>query len=180
MKSPPLVVILATSFCVINFLSGTVQAFAPHCSTRRRSLWKTEYNRISKSRTFPNQDSSDPSARRSLFYQRDREDEDVLSRVRATRNSSSSNAEEEIGRSINRVLLASSKSFENVETATNSLLRQQPLVALAIFIGAGVMVAYMLGMFFLGGYIENWNPVENDVVPYWDDPVLIIERKVGR
>jgi hypothetical protein len=42
------------------------------------------------------------------------------------------------------------------------------------------MVAYMMGMVFLGGYIENWNPAENDVVPYWDDPVLVIERRVGR
>jgi hypothetical protein len=83
-------------------------------------------------------------------------------------------------RSINGFLQASQKSFQHVESGTNRLLNRQPLLALAIFVGAGVMVAYMMGMVFLGGYIENWNPAENDVVPYWDDPVLVIERRVGR
>ena len=95
-------------------------------------------------------------------------------------NNNNNNDDLDWERSINHVLRASQKSFKHVESGTNRLLNRQPLVALAIFVGAGAMVAYMMGMIFLGGYIETWNPAENDVVPYWDDPVLVIERKVGR
>ena len=81
---------------------------------------------------------------------------------------------------VNSFLKASRSSFKNVETSTNQLLNAQPLVALSIFVGMGVLVAYILGFFFLGGYIETWNPVENDAIPYWDDEVLVITRVVGR
>ena len=80
----------------------------------------------------------------------------------------------------NNFLLASRRSFKNVEGLTLDLLNGQPLLALGIFVTCGLMTAYMLGFFFLGGYIENWNPVENDSIPYWDDEVLVIARKVGR
>jgi hypothetical protein len=82
---------------------------------------------------------------------------------------------------INSVLRASRVSFRNVEDMTYGLFNDRPLVALAIFVGAGGLVAYMLGFFFLGGYIENWNPVENDIVPYWDEPEIhTIMRVVGK
>lgn len=60
-------------------------------------------------------------------------------------------------------------SFDHVEKSTFSLLTGRPLVALSIFCAAGILVAYLSGFFFLEGYIENWNPVENDQVPYWED-----------
>jgi len=70
---------------------------------------------------------------------------------------------------INSFLRASRDSFKNVEKATDFLLNQQPILAFAIFIGAGLMVAYISGFFILGGYIESINPAENDLVPYWDE-----------
>ncbi len=122
---------------------------------------------------------------RTLFYHDERgthEQEPSQLRQRQDYNGNNNNDNDNIDweRSINHVLRASQKSFKHVESGTNRLLNRQPLVALAIFVGAGAMVAYMMGMIFLGGYIETWNPAENDVVPYWDDPVLVIERKVGR
>ena len=81
---------------------------------------------------------------------------------------------------VNSFLRASQDSFQNVEAMTNSLLNRQPLLALAIFVGAGALVAYLSGLVFLGGYIETWNPVENDSIPYWDEEILVITRKVGR
>lgn len=104
-----------------------------------------------------------------LFYQ----DDDA-------RDTSASDRQKELERRINNFLRASQRSFQNVESMTNRLLNRQPLVALALFVGAGALVAYLSGLVFLGGYIENWNPAENDAVPYWDEEILIITRKVGR
>jgi hypothetical protein len=117
---------------------------------------------------------SRPTQPIQLFYQDDRDDDLRCSDL------VSSDKQLEMERSINLFLKASQKSFQNVEAGTNRLLNRRPLLALAIFLGTGLMVAYMMGIIFLGGYIENWNPAENDVVPYWDDPVLVIERKMGR
>lgn len=127
----------------------------------------------------------------ALFYQEDRgddrsqrlsivEEQELLEQQFQQQRQETTTASIEWERSINEMLRASQKSFQHVESGTNRLLNRQPLIALAIFVGAGILVAYMMGMIFLGGYIETWNPAENDVVPYWDDPVLIIERKVGR
>lgn len=80
----------------------------------------------------------------------------------------------------NNFLRASRSSFKNFESLTIELLNRQPLLALTIFVGLGLMTAYMLGFLFLGGYMETWNPAENDSIPYWDDEVLIISRNVGR
>jgi hypothetical protein len=70
--------------------------------------------------------------------------------------------------SINTSIKASQSSFKYVEKTTFSLLGK-PLVALSIFAVVGILVAYLSGFFFLEGYIENWNPVENDIIPYWND-----------
>lgn len=79
--------------------------------------------------------------------------------------------------SINTSSDAARKSFRYIEKTTFSLLTGKPLVALAIFAATGMLVAYLSGFFFLEGYIENWNPVENDMVPYWDDAEIhTIER----
>jgi len=67
------------------------------------------------------------------------------------------------------LLKASHSSFKHIESLTNSLLTTNPLVAIAIFAVSGVLIAYLSGFFFLEGYIENWNPVENDMIPYWND-----------
>jgi len=79
--------------------------------------------------------------------------------------------------SINTSSDAARKSFRFVEKSTFKLLTGKPLMALAIFAATGVLVAYLSGFFFLEGYIENWNPVENDMIPYWDDAEIhTIER----
>eukprot|EP00537_Pseudo-nitzschia_pungens_P016906 CAMPEP_0172410098 /NCGR_PEP_ID=MMETSP1061-20121228/76702_1 /TAXON_ID=37318 /ORGANISM="Pseudo-nitzschia pungens, Strain cf. pungens" /LENGTH=293 /DNA_ID=CAMNT_0013146267 /DNA_START=367 /DNA_END=1248 /DNA_ORIENTATION=+ len=69
-------------------------------------------------------------------------------------------------------------SFDHVEASTNSLLKGNPLVALAIFGATGMLVAYLSGFFFLEGYIENWNPAENDQVPYWEDAEIHTIQRV--
>lgn len=72
---------------------------------------------------------------------------------------------------------ASENSFKFIEKTTFSLLKERPMVALAIFAAAGLLVAYLSGFFFLEGYIEDWNPAENDMIPYWDDAEIhTIER----
>jgi hypothetical protein len=81
---------------------------------------------------------------------------------------------------VNSVLRASQSSFQHVEGLTNGMLKRHPMIALAIFVGTGTLIAYLTGLFFLGGYIETWNPVENDSIPYWDDEILIISRNVGK
>jgi len=79
--------------------------------------------------------------------------------------------------SINTSVKASQSSFRYVEKTTFSLLKRQPIFALVIFLAAGMTVAYLSGFLFLGGYIDNWNPVDNDMVPYWDDAEIhTIER----
>lgn len=79
--------------------------------------------------------------------------------------------------SINASAQASRNSFRYVEKQTFSLLTGKPILAIGIFVVAGLMAAYMSGFFFLEGYIENWNPVENDMIPYWDDAEIhTIER----
>ena len=80
----------------------------------------------------------------------------------------------------NNFLRASRSSFKNVESITNYLLNENPAIAIGIFVTVGLVVAYMTGFFFLGGYIETWNPAENDSIPYWDDEVLVITRYKGR
>jgi len=70
---------------------------------------------------------------------------------------------------VNRFLKACRSSFKNVEGMTDNLLTQQPVLAAAMFVGAGLAAAYVSGFFFLEGYIDSWNPVENDQVPYWNE-----------
>lgn len=69
---------------------------------------------------------------------------------------------------VNSFVVASRDSFKNVESATDFLLAKQPIVAFMIFIGAGLLVAYISGFFILGGYIDDINPALNNPVPYWD------------
>lgn len=64
---------------------------------------------------------------------------------------------------------ASESSFRFIEKTTFSLLTEKPMMALVIFAVAGLVVAYLSGFFFLEGYIEDWNPAENDMIPYWED-----------
>lgn len=69
----------------------------------------------------------------------------------------------------NKVLKASRSSFRHVEGHTFRLLDEQPMLAMALFIGVGLLVMYMTGFAFLGGYISSPNPLENGAVPYWDE-----------
>lgn len=92
----------------------------------------------------------------------------------ATASSSSSNHHHQIT-TAKTTLKA---SFDHVESSTISLLKGRPLLALAIFCAAGVLVAYLSGFFFLEGYIENWNPVENDQIPYWEDAEIHTIQRV--
>ena len=122
-----------------------------------------------------NPDTHTMTDRVQLFYQSERNDS----------GSSNSNRERNVSterlveRKVNSVLRASHTSFQYVESMTDGLLNRHPIIALAIFVGAGALVAYVTGLVFLGGYIENWNPAVNDSVPYWDEEILIISRKVG-
>ena len=59
--------------------------------------------------------------------------------------------------SINNFIRATRSSFRNVEGNTFRLLSQQPLVALVIFVVAGLFVAYISGFVILGGYISSPN-----------------------
>lgn len=58
-------------------------------------------------------------------------------------------------------------SFKNVERLTEYLLNNQPLVATAVFLLAGLVTAYALGLVFLDGYISSLNPADNGGVPYF-------------
>jgi len=60
-------------------------------------------------------------------------------------------------------------NFAGVEVFVSRLLSRYPEVAFVIFVGAGVFVAYMLGMMLLGGYIGDINPLVNGAVPYWEE-----------
>ena len=69
----------------------------------------------------------------------------------------------------NSFLKASRSSFKKVEGATDSLLAQKPVIAMMIFLGAGLLVAYVSGFAILDGYIDVSNPMDNAAVPYWDE-----------
>ena len=69
----------------------------------------------------------------------------------------------------NNFLKASRTSFKNFEGATDSLLDKNPFVAIIIFFGIGLFVAYVSGFAILDGYIDSSNPMDNGAVPYWDE-----------
>mmetsp|Transcript_32000 Transcript_32000/g.49485 ORF Transcript_32000/g.49485 Transcript_32000/m.49485 type:complete len:176 (+) Transcript_32000:66-593(+) len=63
-------------------------------------------------------------------------------------------------------------NFGGVERFVFRLLSRYPEVAFVIFVGAGLLVAYIVGMMFLGGYISDMNPLENGAVPYfWEEDI---------
>jgi len=70
------------------------------------------------------------------------------------------------------ILNEGTKSFRFIETRTSKLLSNNPIIALTIFVGVGLIVAYMTGAFFLKGYISSGNPYMNGAVPYWEDIYL--------
>jgi hypothetical protein len=78
----------------------------------------------------------------------------------------------------NHVLRTLHYSFKNVEGTANGLLEENPLIAFAIFAGAGLVAAYLLGLLILDGCMESWNPIQNGVVPYWDEEILVMVRKI--
>ncbi|CAB9528890.1 expressed unknown protein [Seminavis robusta] len=78
----------------------------------------------------------------------------------------------------NSVLQILHNSFKNVEATANELLDEDPVTAFAVFVGAGLVAAYVLGLFILDGCMESWNPVQNGMVPYWDEEVLVMIKKV--
>lgn len=73
----------------------------------------------------------------------------------------------------NAVLNASRSSFQNVEGKAFNLLEENPLLAFLIFVALGLVVAYISGFIFLGGYISSANPVENGAIPYWDEQLPV-------
>ena len=74
-------------------------------------------------------------------------------------------------------LKANYDSFKNVEGLTNQVLQNNPLLAVGIFIGAGLFVAYLTGFLILDGNIESWNPAENGSIPYWEEgDIHVIQR----
>lgn len=95
--------------------------------------------------------SSDRSKATTLFYHDENEDE--RRRIELT----------------NSFLKASRTSFKNFEGATDSLLDKNPLIAFGIFIGLGLLVAYISGFAILDGYIDSTNPLDNAAVPYWNE-----------
>lgn len=72
---------------------------------------------------------------------------------------------------INSIMKESRRSYAFIEGHTFRLLSKRPGVAFAIFVGMGLLVAYMMGFFFLEGYISSANPYENGAIPYWDEDV---------
>ena len=81
-------------------------------------------------------------------------------------------------RAISGALMESRRSFGHVEGSTYRLMSQRPAVALAIFVAAGAIVAYLSGLFFLGGYISSANPYENGAIPYWEEDVCEICKQI--
>eukprot|EP00567_Pseudictyota_dubia_P000631 CAMPEP_0197467872 /NCGR_PEP_ID=MMETSP1175-20131217/65793_1 /TAXON_ID=1003142 /ORGANISM="Triceratium dubium, Strain CCMP147" /LENGTH=221 /DNA_ID=CAMNT_0043003961 /DNA_START=72 /DNA_END=734 /DNA_ORIENTATION=- len=69
-------------------------------------------------------------------------------------------------------------SFKNVETMSENLFANRPLVALAIFVILGLTVAYLSGLVFLDGYISSLNPAQNGGVPYWNENVPTDEDSI--
>lgn len=78
----------------------------------------------------------------------------------------------------NNFLKALRASFRTVEQPTTELLQKQPLIALALFVSVGLFLAYILGFIILDGCIESWNPAENGAVPYWDEEIHTISRRI--
>ena len=76
------------------------------------------------------------------------------------------------------VLKNSHVSFKNVEQMSENLFSNQPLVALAIFVSLGCLVAYFSGLYFLDGYISSPNPALNGGVPYWDEQLPTDEETI--
>jgi len=63
-------------------------------------------------------------------------------------------------------------NFGGVEKFVFRLLSRYPEVAFVVFVGAGLFVAYIVGIMFLGGYISDMNPLENGAVPYfWEEDI---------
>ena len=78
----------------------------------------------------------------------------------------------------NSVLKTAHRSFQHVETMANHLLQDNPLAALGIFVVAGLLTAYGLGFVLLDGDLESLNPAANGAVPYWDEEILVMTRKI--
>ena len=78
----------------------------------------------------------------------------------------------------NTVLKAAHGSFKHVEGMANYLLQENPVVAFGIFVSAGLFVAYGMGFFMLDGDMESINPAANGAVPYWDEEILVMTRKI--
>lgn len=155
--------------CEIHLIQGRSYPTSPELSKRRNLL------------SFSSSSSFSGKQHLRLFYQDESAgNTDPQSRPEQFRPNPSFERDETMRKvedATNSFLRASRSSFKHFEGMTNRLLNRQPLLALGMFVGLGFLVAYMLGFFFLGGYIETWNPVENDSIPYWDDEVLIITRK---
>jgi hypothetical protein len=71
----------------------------------------------------------------------------------------------------NTILKHSRLSFRNVEGLTDDLLSNHPILAVGVFLGFVLLIAYMSGFVILDGYISSVNPLENGAVPYWDEDV---------
>lgn len=106
-----------------------------------------------------------PSSSSSRFYRSLNRDDDELQYYQQSPLSAD---ERVLQDAFNQFVLASRDSFKNVERATDFLLEKQPWLALTIFVGAGLLVAYISGFFILCGYIDSINPAENNAVPYWE------------
>jgi len=84
-------------------------------------------------------------------------------------------SEEEFGDSL---FHTTRPSFKNVESMSERLFAQQPMLALVIFASAGLLVAYLLGIFFLEGYMSSMNPALNGGVPYFEDDLPTDEDQI--
>jgi len=76
------------------------------------------------------------------------------------------------------LFLTTQQSFQNVESMSENLFTNQPLVALVLFVSCGLLVAYVSGIVFLDGYISSLNPAMNGDVPYWDEDVPTDEDSI--
>lgn len=93
------------------------------------------------------------SERTKLFYHDDDDDEGGRQRIKLA----------------NTFLKASHSSFKNIEGVTDSLLSNNPMIAILIFVGLGLLVAYISGFAILHGYIDSSFPMDNAAVPYWEE-----------
>ena len=78
----------------------------------------------------------------------------------------------------NSFLKAMHSSFQNVEGMANYLLQENPLVAISIFVTSGLVAAYALGFVLMDGDMESLNPAANGAIPYWDEEILVMTRKI--